>query len=128
MKVEVFVPWVGPSTNKVWAGIHWAKRKKIADEGHFACLVVKGLKLPWGKVNLEFIPHIPKGRLYDSSNYSVSAKVIEDGLVECGVLKGDSVKHVAGVLLSPPVRGKDRGTLIRFTDASPEESLERMAY
>lgn len=129
MTVEIFIPWVGPSLNKIWAGMHWAKRKKIADEGHIACLVAKGFVVPWDRVRLDFIPHIPKGRLFDCTNYAVSAKVIEDGLVALGVLDGDDIRSVAGVYLAPPVRGEELGTLVRFTCAMEvSEGPERMIY
>ena len=117
MMVEVFVPWVGPSLNKIWAGTHWRRRKAIADEGHWACFTVKGFVVPWDRVCLEFIPHIPKGRLYDCMNYALTAKVIEDGLVKIGVLQGDSGRHVAGITLTHPVRGKHKGMIVRFTEA-----------
>lgn len=116
--IEVFIPWVGPSLNVIWAGMHWAKRKKIADEGHLACLVARKLVLPWECVRLEFEPQICKGRLYDCTNYALTAKVIEDGLVSVGVLQGDTAKHVARVTLCQPQRTKgESGMIVRFIEA-----------
>ena len=28
----LFVPYLGPSTNAIYAGLHWAKRKKAKDD------------------------------------------------------------------------------------------------
>ena len=36
MEVTLEIPWVGPSMNKIWAGVHWSKRKQYADEAHKA--------------------------------------------------------------------------------------------
>lgn len=107
----VDVPWIGPSTNKIWAGVHWRKRKQIAEEAHKATyLAVKQQKIKPAlcAVVLEFTPN-HKGRHYDVSNYSLTCKGIEDGLVQCGVLNGDSKKYVRKIIINTPVTTKLSG-------------------
>lgn len=102
------VPWMGPSANNIWAGVHWTKRKRMADEGHLATsLAVKAAKLGpvGGKVELVFMPQIkkrPRVRGFDCLNYAMTCKVIEDGLVRAGVLPDDSKKYVSEVAISAP--------------------------
>ena len=38
-----------------------------------------------------------KSRLYDATNYFLMVKMLEDGLVKCGVLKDDSKKYVNSI-------------------------------
>lgn len=113
---RVFIPWLGPSMNKLWAGVHWAKRKKIADEAHAACLVAKRLGRYDVPVSLVFQPVHGKGRRRtDCSNYAVSCKSLEDGLVHAGVLADDSFNHVVSVQTLAPVRGDETGMWITIT-------------
>ena len=104
------VAWIGPSMNRIWSGVHWSKRKNFADEAHTAvAIAVKQQKIqPFpGAVELEVTP-IHSGRHYDVSNYSLTCKAIEDGLVECGVLVGDSPRFVRKVSYFAPERPIDR--------------------
>jgi len=95
--------------NKLWPGVHWAKRKKWRDEGHKACRVIQcdPINHP---VKLIFTPVLSgRKRGYDCSNYAVTAKVIEDALVEKGILTDDTNKYVRSVTLNAPVRGDETG-------------------
>ncbi len=102
------VPWMGPSLNKIYAGVHWAERQSWADTGHAAVWAaanqakIKPVDKP---VHLTFTPHI-KGRRYDTTNYSLSIKIIEDALVRKGILKSDAPKHVTGITINAPVKTK----------------------
>ena len=104
--MKIKIPFIGYSTNKIYAGIHWTKRKRQADEAH---LIVKlscaKMKQVDNLADLEFTPYVSTRRL-DTSNYSASCKMIEDGLVACGVLKGDGQKHVGRIIINPPVKLK----------------------
>lgn len=121
--VIIFVPWIGPSMNKIWAGCHWSARKKIADAGHKAVIVAlskySSIALGFdenarpnpftGPVSLEYTPY-HAGRHYDLSNYAVTCKAIEDGLVLSGFLSGDSQKVVRRMTINPTVRVEAKET------------------
>lgn len=101
----LFVPYLGPSTNQIYAGIHWAKRKKAKDQALAATLeAVRGIGMgpAAGRVDLVFRPRLGKGvRRRDTSNASMTAKLIEDALVKAGVLADDTEDHVRRVILEP---------------------------
>ena len=100
------VEWMGPSLNKVYAGGHWGKRMKWAADGHLAVLaaVRKGKISPvTSPVHLTFSPFI-RGRRYDATNYALTVKILEDGLVKAGILKGDTGEYVWRVSTDAPVK------------------------
>ncbi len=105
--IEAFIPYMGPSLNSIYSGVHWNERKKQADFGHIACKAAirkAGIKPFDYPVRLTFIPVLgKKARARDCSNYSYAAKIIEDGLVRCGVLQDDSPKYVKSFSISEPV-------------------------
>lgn len=82
------------STDKIYAGVHWAVRKKWADMYHPLLLpyrnkvVVK--KYP---VSVSYIFKF-KGRLLDSSNCSFMAKLLEDSMVKNKIIEDDSPDFV----------------------------------
>lgn len=118
-RMEVlYVPYMAPSLNKIYAGVHWAVRKQHADAGHEACmhLEIAMFKHP---VSLIFIPVVGKGGIArDCSNYSYAAKIVEDGLVKTRILKDDSPKYVASITIEKPVydRSKPSGMKVVVTE------------
>lgn len=107
---RIFIEYMGPSTNEIYAGIHWRKRQKQADTGHFAVSLVKAK--PFRKpVQLTFQPVVGKGgRVRDCSNYSYTAKIIEDGLVAAGILENDTPEFVKGFAIDEPVIDRTRAS------------------
>lgn len=103
--MRLFVEYLGPSTNAIYAGVHWAKRKKAKDDATAATLEAvhkAGLAPVRGRVDLVFRPRLGKGvRRRDTSNNSMNAKLIEDALVKAGVLIDDTETHVRRVTLEP---------------------------
>ena len=100
------VEYIGPSTNIIYAGVHWSKRKRMADEAHLLTKIAcKGLRSFIEPVSLIFQPMI-RGRAYDTLNYSFTAKMIEDGIVRSGILKDDTKKYVGAVTILPPIKIK----------------------
>lgn len=98
----IYIPFMAPSTNQIYAGVHWRKRQTQAELGHAAVadIALAPYKRP---VCLTFIPLIGKGgRARDCSNYSYTAKLIEDGLVKAGILQDDSPAHVKGFEIVEP--------------------------
>ena len=79
---------------------HWTKRAKL--EKVFRQIVkseMQGVVISV-PVDLEFVPILGKNaRTRDTSNYSYTAKLIEDGLVKAGVLADDAPEYVNSVIL-----------------------------
>jgi len=111
MESTITLPDKVPSWNKMYAGVHWAARKKEADDWHnlifFKC---KELKIPKYKSADITIISTSK-RPLDPDN--ICAKLIIDGLVHAGVLPDDSYKYVESVLLMS-TKGKEEETIIRI--------------
>jgi hypothetical protein len=101
----LFVPYLGPSTNAIYAGLHWAKRKKAKDDALKATMATvrsEGVTAAGSRVDLIFTPQVGKGvRKRDTSNNSMTAKLIEDALVKAGVLKDDTEQYVRNVTMCP---------------------------
>ncbi|MDV6318785.1 hypothetical protein [Chromohalobacter sp. HP20-39] len=125
--MRLFVEYLGPSTNAIYAGVHWAKRKKAKDEACMATLAAvraAGIQPVQGRVDLVFRPRLGKGvRRRDTSNNSMSAKLLEDALVKAGVLTDDTDEHVRRVIHEPAEidRKAETGTwveIIRVEDAA----------
>lgn len=115
-QARVFIPWLGPTLNEIWSGMHWAKRNKIARQAHVACLVAKHIPVFTEPVSLVFQPQHGKGRRrLDCTNYAVTQKALEDGLVHVGVLPGDSFHEVISVQTLAPIRGYESGMWITIT-------------
>jgi len=104
--IRIRVDYIAPSLNAIYAGIHWAKRKKHADDAHLAVkIAAKGIRMAVSAVVLEFQPMI-RGRCYDVSNHAYWIKLIEDGLVRAGVLPDDTNKWVKRIIINAPVKIK----------------------
>ena len=120
--MTINVPWIGPPTNKMYAGQHWSRRKITADTGHMATFVEvrefvgNRFKKP---VTLTFTPH-HNGRLYDLDGYLYTCKIIIDGLVKAGLLKDDSQKYVRGITILPTVKSEDRFMQVDIEEAPHE--------
>jgi len=82
------------STNKIYSGIHWRKRKDIADFFHLLPLPdCRLLKPITKKVNIKFEFYF-KSRYLDSSNCSFMWKCLEDWLVKSWLIKDDTNKYI----------------------------------
>ncbi|WP_069383983.1 hypothetical protein [Halomonas caseinilytica] len=103
--MRLFVEFLGPSTNAIYGGIHWSKRKRAKDDACRATLAAvraAGIQPVTGRVDLVFRPRLGKGvRRRDTSNNSMSAKLLEDALVRAGVLADDTDEHVRRVIHEP---------------------------
>lgn len=100
--VRIRVDYVAPSLNAIYAGIHWSKRKRHADDAHLAAkIAMRGHRIAFDAVLLDFYPMI-RGRQYDCSNYAYCCKLIEDGLVRAGLVKDDSSKYVQKFTIHKP--------------------------
>jgi hypothetical protein len=82
------------STNKIYAGQHWTKRKKLADLYHNSLLPFRKLKAKDYPVNINYIFTF-KSKPLDTTNCSYMVKLIEDGLVKNEILIDDSPEYVS---------------------------------
>lgn len=110
--MNIFVPYIAPSTNAMYAGQHWHKRVKNKRDAALAVLVaINGNRKTFiNPVRIDIEPHLGKGvRAYDVSNYSYTYKLIEDALVAQKILQGDDSKFVKEVRFLSPVRSIKTG-------------------
>jgi len=82
------------STNSIYGGIHWAKRKKVADLYHQALLEHRNKPITEYPVDINYIFTF-KSKPLDSTNCAFMAKMIEDGLIQNNILEDDSYQHVS---------------------------------
>ena len=115
-----YLPDIGPSSNVFYSGIHWSKRKQIADYWHHLVFIwakkhdVRPVVVP---VTLHFaLSFGPARKAYDASNCSATAKLIEDGLVKAKILRGDGPRYVAWIKLRPLPRQPETFTLVRIDE------------
>ena len=99
------------SANKIYSGVHWAVRKKIADKYHEAIrILMTRTSRQFGRsaaiYELFSKLHVPKDIIFtfyfknrplDCSNCFFLAKVCEDGMVKAGILTDDSPKYVKSI-------------------------------
>lgn len=122
MTLSILVPYIGPSTNAIYAGVNRFVRmghKTKAVKALASLGPIVAFKVP---VAVTITPHLGKGkRAYDISNYSYTYKLIEDALVKSGVLQDDSSEYVRSLLYLPPVRVKSTisGLLITLESVNP---------
>lgn len=109
--ITIFVPYLGPSLNEIYSGVHYRKRAKASNTAHWVTkIAVREMKPINVPVTLTFRPVLGKGTVTrDCSNYAYAAKMIEDGLVKAGILKDDTPEYVRSITIAAPVRDRDRG-------------------
>jgi|SRR5262245_36887731 hypothetical protein len=93
------------SSNAAYAGMHWSKRKELADLYHPALIEHRGeqWKTP---LHLTFTFSF-KGKLLDCSNCFLMAKCLEDSLVINGIIPDDTPAIVAGITIYVAKGNKD---------------------
>jgi len=100
------------STNSIYAGVHWTKRKAFKDlmllstHNQFKASAKHNCR-----VSLSFLFTF-KSRPLDSSNCSYMAKVIEDCMVHYGILKDDTIKSVKSVTFESQKGDRDECEVI----------------
>ena len=96
--IELPLP-IKVSTNAIYAGMHWAKRKQIADEYHRALLPFKGIKIHTPVTQLSFAFSF-RTRPLDCSNCSFMAKCLEDAMVMNRLIPSDTPDHVKSIAIT----------------------------
>ena len=84
-----------PSWNTLYAGMHWSKRKEMADIAHMVVLeAVGGKQDPFPRpVTIKIEAHMK--RPIDPDN--VCAKLLIDGLKHAGIVKDDTHEYISSV-------------------------------
>lgn len=107
-EVTLFVAYIAPSTNAMYAGQHWTKRKKhkkAAAAAVDSALLGKNIEPFSAAAVITVIPYLGKGRRgYDVSNYSYTLKLIEDCLVSRGIITDDTADKVGEIRIKSPRR------------------------
>ena len=105
--INILVPDIAPTTNKLYAGTHWAVRKALADKWHKYIEVyckehdIKPVKeFPVVILSQTRMKHYHKR---DASNCSYAHKLAEDGLVTAGIIPDDSPEYVSGCITWRPI-------------------------
>ena len=94
MIFEVTIP-EKVSMNDIYSGMHWKKRRDLADLFHNEFLELKGkIKVIKYPVVIHYDWHFKRNAL-DSLNCAFMSKMLEDGMVHVGILEDDSPKYVA---------------------------------
>ena len=84
-----------PSWNKFYAGMHWAERKRLADEAHD--LIRCYLPHDWQPITVPVAIRYDAHQVRPQDADNIASKLYTDGLVRAGVLAGDDWRHVRAV-------------------------------
>lgn len=82
------------STNQIYAGMHWSKRKKLSDLYHQSLIEHRQKKVEEYPVEITYIFNF-KSKPLDTTNCTFMVKMLEDGLIAHGILKDDTPDHVS---------------------------------
>jgi hypothetical protein len=103
--VEIALPYK-ISTNSIYAGTHWTKRKSYKDLMRWALVPAISSINPITKGTLTFEFNF-KNKPLDCSNCSFMVKMIEDVLVEHSILEDDSPKYIKKITIISQKAKKD---------------------
>jgi hypothetical protein len=97
------------STNDIYRGMHWSKRKRLADEFHEALIEYRLVRfsLP---ASLLFTFTF-KGKLLDCSNCTFMAKMLEDAMVQWKIIPDDTPDYVRRISIQVMRGTKDIVTI-----------------
>lgn len=86
------------SNNQFYAGMHWAKRKALADSWHLLvrAALPENISPPSPPLAVEITAYF-KGQMQDADN--ICSKLIIDGLVRGGVVPDDTPQYIEAVTL-----------------------------
>lgn len=104
------------STNQIYAGIHWSRRKKIKDDViSFAAAFCRPVqKVDAYPVEITYRFSFAS-RPLDTLNCAAMAKMFEDALRALGVLEDDSPKYVTRAIIEvvvlPKIAAQDKKTV-----------------
>lgn len=93
------------STNAIYGGMHWAKRKKLADLFHESLIEYRNVRFKT-PAHLTFTFSF-KGRLLDVGNCSFMEKMLTDALVHWKIIPDDTPEYVASIKIQVLKGNKD---------------------
>lgn len=89
------------SLNRIYAGVHFRERSRLKDDYRLAVLCAPTVKRYEGQYPVAVHYHFRiYGSRLDVSNHAYMLKMVEDALVECGVIQGDEQKYVASITMT----------------------------
>lgn len=84
------------STNEMYSGMHWAKRKKLADLYHMSLIEHRNTRITDIPVDICFVFRF-KGRLLDCDNCMIMGKLLVDSMRQWKILADDSPDYVQSI-------------------------------
>lgn len=119
-KIVITIPLVAPSLNMWYAGTHWSKRNKLAQEWHTAiwaiCKVDKIQPITTFPVEIATTSVFRTRHKRDVDNCVPANKLAADGLVLAGILPDDTQKYVNRHVINPSQYGQKKDqTIITIT-------------
>ena len=121
--MRLFVPYLASSTNVALRQNKHATNREVKAAAWACKAACQGVMPIEGRVDLVFRPRLGKGvRVRDTSNNSINAKHIEDGLVAAGILPDDRGEYVRRVILEPAEvdRQAETGTWVEIIEIEGE--------
>jgi len=109
MIIDIPLP-VKVTTNAIYAGMHWSKRKRLADEYHLSLIEYRGRTIHT-PCNLHFIFKF-KQRPLDCSNCSFMVKMLEDAMVHNKILIDDTIQYVKRIHITSTKGERDEVKII----------------
>lgn len=109
MEIIFFLP-EKLTTNKIYTGINWQKRKRHKDLFLSVPFVAQKIKKFPVKITFDFYF---KSRILDCTNCSYMAKLMEDCLVNRGIIPDDTPDYVAKIEISSQ-KGNDDMCIIKI--------------
>src|SRR3990167_7495606 len=109
-----------PSLNQWYAGVHWSKRKAVANEWHGlfrAAFQEANLPKPIKTPITLNVTQFTKGRLKDADNVVVAAKLCGDALRLYRYIADDTPEHIPCVILQSK-KGTDDKLVVLLTDGN----------
>lgn len=108
------IPVLKISTNKIYSGMHWAKRNKIKND-YLLLVMSANIKEKYVYLNKLVFNFYLTGRVLDTTNLSFMAKMIEDSFIKLGVLKNDSPAYYNRVeLVCNPSKTSEDYCIVEF--------------
>lgn len=98
------------------AGSKWSLMKRAAEQRIALCARAAKLKPVVGPAVFTYVFHEPNRRRDPSNLIAGGVKVLEDSLVELGILANDGWKHVAGIRSSCIVDQENEGVTVTIEE------------
>lgn len=118
--ITLTIPLTAPSLNKWYAGGHWSIRKKTATLWHteviWACKLAKIKPIIKFPVKITTHSFFKTKRRRDVSNTATAPKLIEDGLVEAGIMPDDNLEYVVSHTLLMTIGHDKNETVITIEE------------